>query len=82
MYRRNGQPQKAVEKFDEAIAVDSKHETARLNKGIVLMHDLKDRGAAIRTWEDLLGIYPIAMAGENHSVDQMVKHYKEGHDKK
>ena len=81
MYRRNGQPQKAVAKFDEAIAVDSKHETARLNKGIVLMHDLKDREAAIRTWEDLLEINPIAMAGENQSVDQMIKHYKEGHDK-
>lgn len=81
MYRRNGQPQIAVAKFDEAIAVDSKHETARLNKGIVLMHDLKDREAAIRTWEDLLEINPIAMAGEKQSVDQMVQHYKEGHDK-
>jgi len=80
-YRRSGQPRKAIEKFDKAVAVDPKHETARFNKGIVLMHDLGDRDGAIRTWEDLLEINPLAMAGNNQSVDQMVKHYKEGHDK-
>jgi cytochrome c-type biogenesis protein CcmH/NrfG len=82
MYRRNGQPRSAIEKFDQAVDVDPKHETARLNKGIVLMHDLKDREGAIRAWEKLLEINPLAMAGENQSVDQMLKHYKEGHDKK
>jgi cytochrome c-type biogenesis protein CcmH/NrfG len=82
MYRRNGQPRKAIEKFDAAIAVDSKHETARFNKGIVLMHDLEDREGAIRTWEKLLEINPLAMAGKDQSVDQLLKHYKEGHDQK
>ncbi|MBW2042251.1 MAG: tetratricopeptide repeat protein [Deltaproteobacteria bacterium] len=82
MYRRNGQPRKAIEKFDEAIAADPKHETARLNKGIVLMHDLKDRQSAIKTWEKLLEINPLAMANEDQSLDQLIKHYKEGHDKK
>ena len=81
MYRRNGQPREAIVKFDKAISVNPKHETARFNKGIVLMHDLGDRDGAIRTWEELLEINPIAMAGNNHSVDQMVKHYKEGHDR-
>jgi cytochrome c-type biogenesis protein CcmH/NrfG len=81
MYRRNGEPRKAVTKFDEAIAVDFEHETARLNKGIVLMHDLKDREGAIKAWENLLEINPVAMAGEVQSVDQMIKHYQEGHDK-
>lgn len=82
MYRRNGQPLKALEKFDQAVAADPQHEIARLNKGIVLLHDLKDREGAIRAWEQLLEINPLAMAGENQSVDQLVKHYKEGHDKK
>jgi len=81
MYRRSGQPLKAIEKFDNAIAVDPKHETARFNKGIVLMHDLGDRDGAIRAWEDLLETNQLAMAGNNQSVDQVVKHYKEGHDK-
>lgn len=82
MYRRSGQPRKAIEKFDTAVALNPKHETARLNKGIVLMHDLGDREGAIKAWEDLLEINPIAMAGNNQSVDQMIKHYKEGHDRK
>ncbi|MGV7224550.1 MAG: tetratricopeptide repeat protein [Nitrospinales bacterium] len=81
MYRRNGQPQKAIEKFDEAIAVNPKHEMSRLNKGIVLMHDLGDREGAIESWEELLEINPVAMAGKDQSVDQLVTHYKEGHDK-
>ncbi|MGD9138729.1 MAG: tetratricopeptide repeat protein [Desulfobacterales bacterium] len=81
MYRRSGQPRNAIKKFDSAVAVDPKHETARFNKGIVLMHDLGDRDGAIRAWEDLLEINPLAMAGNNQSLDQLVKHYKEGHDK-
>jgi cytochrome c-type biogenesis protein CcmH/NrfG len=82
MYRRNGQPREAIVKFDKAISVNPKHETARFNKGIVLMHDLGDREGAIQAWEDLLEINPVAMAGNNQSVDQMVKHYKDGHDRK
>jgi hypothetical protein len=45
------------------------------------MHDLKDREGAIKAWENLLEINPVAMAGEVQSVDQMIKHYQEGHDK-
>ena len=81
MYRRSGQFRKAIEKFDKAVAVDPNHQNARLNKGIVLMHDLSDSDGAIRAWEDLLEINPFAMVGNNQSVDQMLKHYKEGHDK-
>jgi tetratricopeptide (TPR) repeat protein len=82
MYRRSGQPREAIVKFDKAISINPKHETARFNKGIVLMHDLGDREGAIQAWEDLLEINPVAMAGNNQSVDQMVKHYKDGHDRK
>ena len=82
MYRRSGQPKEAIKKFDMAIAINPNHETARFNKGIVLIYDLGDREGAIRAWEDLLEINPVAMAGNNQSVDQMVKHYKDGHDRK
>lgn len=81
MYRRSGQFRKAIEKFDKAVAVDPNHQNARLNKGIVLMHDLGDQYGAVQAWEDLLEINPFAMIGNNQSVDQMLKHYKEGHDK-
>lgn len=81
MYRRIGQPRVAIEKFDLAVAVNPKHEIARLNKGIVLLHDLHDKAAAIKAWEALLKINPLAMAGENQSVDQLIRHYQEGHAK-
>jgi cytochrome c-type biogenesis protein CcmH/NrfG len=81
MYRRKGQPHQAIEKFDKAIMVDPKHQNARLNKGIVLMHDLKDYDGAIKAWEDLLEINPFAMVGNNQSLDQFIRQYKESHDK-
>ena len=82
MYRRNGQPQEAIKSFDRAVAVDPKHEAARFNKGIVMMHDLKDQNGAIKVWEELLEVNPLAMAGNDQSVDQLIKHYKEGHENK
>ena len=76
MYRRDGRPEKAVEAFDRAIAADPSHQTARFNKGIVLLHDLNDHSGAIRAWEELLEINPLAMAGNGQSVDQLVTHYR------
>jgi cytochrome c-type biogenesis protein CcmH/NrfG len=81
MFRRSGKPSIAIEKFDQAIAVDPKHEASRFNKGIVLLHDIGDRDNALKTWEELLDINPLVMIDENQSLDQMVKHYTEGHDK-
>jgi len=76
MYRRDGQPEKAVEAFDRAIAADSRHEASRFNKGIVLMHDLKDIEGAIAAWEELLEINPIATAPNGVSVDQLIQKYR------
>ena len=47
MYRRSGKPQEAIQAFDKAIEVDPKHEPSRLNKGIVLLHDMQDFDGAI-----------------------------------
>jgi cytochrome c-type biogenesis protein CcmH/NrfG len=76
MYRRTGRPQEAIRAFDRAAEVDSKHEIALMNKGIVLLHDLRDPSGAIRAWEDLLAINPLAMAPSGVSVDQMVQQLK------
>ena len=76
MYRRSGNPQKAIECFDKAIAADPKHEPARLNKGIVLLHDMKDYNGAIKAWEELLEVNPVAMAPTGRSVDEMVQQMK------
>ncbi len=76
MQRKAGRPQDAVKAFDQAIAVNPKHEVSRLNKGIVLFHDLQDGAGALRAWEGLLEINPTAMAPGGVSVDQMVQSLK------
>ena len=76
MYRRSGKPEEAIKAFDKAIEVDPKHEISRLNKGIVLLHDLKDTDGAIKAWEELIAINPVAMAPTGRSVDEMVQQLK------
>lgn len=76
MYRRSGKPEEAIKAFDQAIAVNPKHEVSRMNKGIVLLHDLNDFKGAIEAWEGLLEINPIAMAPNGISIDQMVTQLK------
>ena len=77
MYRRSGMPAEAIKAFSKAIAVDPRHEVSRFNKGIVMMHDLKDREGALKAWEGLLEINPLAMAPNGQSVDQLIQHYRE-----
>jgi len=76
MYRRSGNPKKAVELFDRVIAIDPQQENARFNKGIVLLHDLKDKAGAIAAWEELLEVNPVAMAPNGQSVDELIQQYK------
>ena len=76
MYRRSDKPQEAIKAFEQAIAADPKHEISRMNKGIVLLHDLNDFNGAIEAWEGLLEVNPIAMAPNGISIDQMVTQLK------
>lgn len=76
MYRRNGQPEKAIESFNQALKVDPRHEISRFNKGIVFLHDLKDRKGAIAAWEDLLKMNPLARAPNGQSVKDLIEFYK------
>ncbi|MCG6908875.1 MAG: tetratricopeptide repeat protein [Deltaproteobacteria bacterium] len=76
MYRRSGNPRKAVELFDRVIAIDPQEQNARFNKGVVLLHDLKDKAGAIAAWEGLLEINPVAMAPNGQSVDELIQQYK------
>ncbi|WP_373499924.1 tetratricopeptide repeat protein [Desulfococcus sp.] len=82
MYRLDKQPEKAVEMFSKAMALDPKHEVSRMNKGIVLLYDLQDEPGAVEAWEALLEINPLATFGDGQTVDERVRHYKEGHDNK
>jgi tetratricopeptide (TPR) repeat protein len=76
MYRRSGKPEDAIKAFDQAIAADPKHEVSRMNKGIVLLHDLNDFDGAINAWEGLLEVNPIATAPNGVSIDSMVVQLK------
>lgn len=76
MYRRDGQPEEAIKAFDRAIAANPSHETARFNKGIVLFHDLNDHDNAIRAWEELVKVNPLARAPNGQSVDELIEQYK------
>jgi cytochrome c-type biogenesis protein CcmH/NrfG len=76
MYRRSGNPKKAVELFDRVIVIDPQQQNARFNKGIVLLHDLKDKAGAVAAWEGLLEVNPVAMAPNGQSVDELIQQYK------
>ena len=76
MYRRSRQPAEALKAFDKAIEINPRHEISRFNKGVVLLHDLNDQQAAIRAWEELLQINPVAMAPNGQSVDQLIVQLK------
>ena len=80
MYRRSGKPQEALQAFDKAIEVDPNHEPSRLNKGIVLLHDMQDFDGAIAAWEGLLAVNPVAMAPTGRSVDEMIQQMKKQRD--
>jgi cytochrome c-type biogenesis protein CcmH/NrfG len=80
MYRRNGQPQEAVKAFDRAIAAEPRHETARFNKGIVLLHDLNDREGALRSWEELLALNPNAESPTGKTIKELLEQFKQNSD--
>jgi len=73
MYRRVGEHRKAIEVFDKAMALNPRHEVSRFNKGIVLLHDLNDQAGALKAWEDLLRVNPLAATPTGQSVDEMIR---------
>ncbi len=76
MYRRAGEPQKAIEEFDRALTLNRQHETAMFNKGVVYMHDLNDMENALKSWEALLQVNPVAQTPGGQSVQSLVDQLK------
>ena len=73
MYRRSKQPDKAIEAFDKAISLDPRHESARFNKGIVLMHDLNDLEGGAQVWQELSELNPNATTPNGQPIKDMVE---------
>ncbi|MBA3002953.1 MAG: tetratricopeptide repeat protein [Desulfurivibrio sp.] len=73
MYRRAGNFQQAIASFDQAVQANSKHETARFNKGVVMLYDLKDQSGAIAAWQGLVNLNPMATAPNGQLVSEILK---------
>lgn len=73
MYRRVGNHQEAIAAFDRAMRVNPKHETARFNKGVVLLYDLKDQQGAIGAWQGLIDLNPMATAPNGQLISELIK---------
>lgn len=78
MYRETKQPQKAIEMFEKAQAMDSQHQPSRFNEGIVRLYDLNDTKGAIAAWEELLTINPDAKAGDGRKMREFIDELKRG----
>ncbi|HMM37539.1 MAG TPA: tetratricopeptide repeat protein [Desulfovibrio sp.] len=78
MYRETGRFQKALEAFDKAIALNPGHDNARFNKGVVLLHDIKDREAALAAWEALVKVNPLAQTPEGGLVRDAINQVRNG----
>jgi len=76
MYRRKGRPDEALRSFNKAIEINPQHRQSRFNKGIVLMHDLKNPEAAIKAWEELVSIYPDAKTQDGTPLIQLIKKFR------
>ncbi len=81
MYRRSGKPNQAIEAFDQAIESDPSHEVSRLNKGIVLMHDLDNIQGAIKAWEELVKVNPSAKTSSGQLIKDVITGFKAGEKK-
>lgn len=72
MYRNDSQPEKALETFEKAIQTNPRHETARLNKGVVLLFDLNRTADALQAWQELLTLNPEVTTANGQSVRELV----------
>jgi tetratricopeptide (TPR) repeat protein len=73
MYRRAGNPQQAVASLDRALQINAKHETARFNKGVIQLYDLKDQPGAVRSWQELISINPNATTPNGQLVSKLLR---------
>ena len=76
MYRRNSQPDKAIETFDRAVKANPQHEHARFNKGVVLLNDLHDPAGAVKVWEELIQINPMATTPSGSPLTDLIEKVK------
>jgi len=75
MDRRNKQPREAIQSFDQALQVDPRHQIALFNKGVVLIHDLKDNAIGVEAWSRLVAINPQASAPSGEPISNLIRKF-------
>jgi tetratricopeptide (TPR) repeat protein len=78
MYRRSGKPEKAVEAFTKAMAMDAGHTQSRFNQGIVLHYDLGRTAEAIEIWQQVLTINPGYKTVNGIGLQDFINQVKKG----
>ena len=73
MQRELGRFQEALASFDQAVVLDPRHDNARFNKGVVLLHDLGDRAGALAAWEELVRLRPDARTPDGQLLSEVIK---------
>jgi cytochrome c-type biogenesis protein CcmH/NrfG len=76
MYRRNGEFHVAVEAFTRANTINPQHEVSLLNKGIVLLYDLKDTTGAVDAWENLIELNENVRLGTGQLITELIQSIK------
>lgn len=76
MYRKNKQPDKALESFNLAIQENPTHLPSRYNKGIVMLYDLNDKPGALIMWEEMLKIDPQAKSNSGMTIRELIDQVK------
>jgi len=57
-YRNLGEAELALKELNQVLSIDSKHETALYNLGVLLLNDKDDPKGAVETWEKLIATRP------------------------
>ncbi|WP_027361846.1 tetratricopeptide repeat protein [Halodesulfovibrio aestuarii] len=76
MYRQTGQYQKAIESYNQALQRNPTHPNALFNKGIVYLHDLKQRDKGIAAWEELLASNPFAQTPQGKPLKEFIDEHR------
>ena len=73
VYRKDGQFEKSVEAFENAIAQDPTNLHALFNIGIVQFHDLNDQAGAKKTWEKIAAVKPDFQLPSGMTIQQVIE---------
>lgn len=76
VYRRDGQFEKSIEAFENAIADNPDNIQALFNIGVVQFHDLDDEAGAKKTWQKVADVKPDFQLSTGQTIQQLIDKLK------